>query len=240
MAHIAQGNSDPGKLSVEYLVDCYKNVDHPGQFNSCPAEDGSTASVNGCCGGFTSSNSNYGQTGSFDWVQSNGGLPTQADYGDYKQGNIDAAGYSTQTNGFTNAGNHPDHDYACKSGVQKSVRLTSYEAFTSESDMASYVCDTSAVSICVSTHGWNSYTGGVMGSSCGTSVDHCVQAFGLSSEHGAWIIRNQWGTDWGVPLDDPTQNCEDDTCGGYIFIKYGQNTCDITNSAHKVTGTESV
>ena len=79
--------------------------------------------------------------------------------------------------------------------------------------MASYVQSTGPLSVCVDANNWNSYTGGIM-SVCGTSVDHCVQAVGVDAS-SYWKVRNSWGTSWGE--------------SGFIRLKYGQNTCAITN-----------
>ena len=49
---------------------------------------------------------------------------------------------------------------------------------------------------------------------CGKSVDHCVQATGVDIS-SYWKVRNSWGTSWGE--------------SGYIRLKYGANTCAITN-----------
>jgi C1A family cysteine protease len=44
-------------------------------------------------------------------------------------------------------------------------------------------------------------------------VDHCVQAVGVDTDNDYWIVRNSWGTDWGL--------------SGYIYLKLGSNTCRI-------------
>jgi C1A family cysteine protease len=82
--------------------------------------------------------------------------------------------------------------------------------------MASYVQSTGPLSVCLDASSWSSYTSGIM-SSCGDSVDHCVQAVGVypASTDGYWKVRNSWGTSWGE--------------SGYIRLAYGANTCDITN-----------
>lgn len=51
-------------------------------------------------------------------------------------------------------------------------------------------------------------------STCGKKVDHCVQATGVDTS-SYWKVRNSWGTKWGE--------------SGYIRLKYGANTCAITN-----------
>jgi C1A family cysteine protease len=80
---------------------------------------------------------------------------------------------------------------------------------------------TMPLSICCDASQWSNYQGGVLqGSQCGDSVDHAIQLTGYSpSQGGYWIVRNSWGSDWGV--------------NGFIYLQYGANTCDITS---EVTG----
>jgi C1A family cysteine protease len=104
------------------------------------------------------------------------------------------------------------------------VKLSSYttivgnpttDTASAETNMASYVQSTGPLSVCLDASSWNSYTGGIM-TTCGDSVDHCVQAVGVdASTGGYWKVRNQWGTSWGE--------------SGFIRLAYGKNTCDITN-----------
>ena len=64
------------------------------------------------------------------------------------------------------------------------------------------------------------YTSGILtAATCGTQVDHCVQAVGYntgSSQGSYWIVRNSWATDWGVQ--------------GYIYLQFGANACDLTST----------
>lgn len=102
------------------------------------------------------------------------------------------------------------------------VTVTTYYTVEGESDMKSYVLSTGPLSVCLSATTWSSYTGGVV-STCPTAVDHCVQAVGIGKEESSfaggssetyWIVRNSWGTYWGD--------------AGYIYLKYGDNTCNIS------------
>jgi C1A family cysteine protease len=100
------------------------------------------------------------------------------------------------------------------------VKIDSTETISSsssgESDMYSEIQKT-PMSVCVDAESWQTYTGGVVDrSTCGTQLDHCVQAVGISDE-GYWIVKNQWTTGWG----------ED----GYIRVKTGENACGIAEEA---------
>jgi len=86
----------------------------------------------------------------------------------------------------------------------------------SEPAMVNYLVAHGPLSICVDAEPWQFYNGGVfMASSCSTSIDHCVEAIGynLGASTPYWIVRNSWGTDWGI--------------SGYIYLQYSQDTCAI-------------
>jgi cysteine peptidase B len=92
-----------------------------------------------------------------------------------------------------------------------------------EGEMVNYLVAHGPLSICVDAEPWQFYSGGIlMASQCSTSIDHCVEAIGynMNSNPPYWIVRNSWGTDWGIQ--------------GYIYLQYGQNTCAmaevVTNS----------
>lgn len=103
------------------------------------------------------------------------------------------------------------------------VKTTGYTSVSSsasdESTMATYVSSTGPLSVCVDASEWSSYTGGVL-STCGTSVDHCVQAVGIDTTSSTpyWKVRNSWGTSWGE--------------SGFIRLAYGDNTCEIASDAN--------
>jgi len=89
-----------------------------------------------------------------------------------------------------------------------------------ESQMAAFLVSTGPLSVCVDASTWQYYNGGVvMGGTCGQSLDHCVMAVGYSTSSSTpyWIVRNSWGTDWGI--------------NGYIYVEQGQDTCGIAQEA---------
>jgi len=78
------------------------------------------------------------------------------------------------------------------------------------------------VSVCVAAESWNAYTGGVL-KTCAGSVDHCVQAVGYttSTSETYWVVRNSWGTGWGV--------------NGYIYLDMTTNSGDICHIQEYMT-----
>jgi len=59
------------------------------------------------------------------------------------------------------------------------------------------------VSVAIDASGstFNYYSGGTMqASECGTSLDHAVNVIGYGSDSNGdyWLMRNSWGTDWGL------------------------------------------
>lgn len=75
------------------------------------------------------------------------------------------------------------------------------------------------LSICLDASTWSSYTGGILSSNCGSTLDHCVQlvGYGTSNNVDYWLVRNSWGADWGEQ--------------GYIRVIRDKNMCGIADSA---------
>jgi len=74
------------------------------------------------------------------------------------------------------------------------------------------------LSICVDAATWQYYTGDIIHHLCGRTLDHCVQLVGYATSSGNedyWIVRNSWGTDWGID--------------GYLYIERGKDLCGIAD-----------
>lgn len=139
-------------LSEQKLVDC-DTVDH------------------GCSGGLMDN--------AFNWIKSNGGLPTEASYP------------YTAANGN------------CKK-VDSVVTITGHTDVTSGDEKALLTAvDKQPVSIAIEADQsvFQSYRSGVIKGSagCGTQLDHGVLIVGYGTENGVdyWKVKNSWGETWG-------------------------------------------
>jgi cathepsin F len=143
----------------------------------------------GCNGGFP--------TGAYQYVQGAGGIDSYSSYPYTAEGGQAGSCQFQQTAVVTNVANY--NSISGESG--------SYQQLSSASG--------GPLSVCVDASTWQNYQGGVL-STCGNSVDHCVQTTGYGNygQQGAyWNVRNSWGADWGE--------------SGYIWIAIGQDLCSI-------------
>jgi len=147
----------------------------------------------------------------YKYVESAGGIETYASY-PYTSGN-----------GITGS---------CKfNAALVFAKVTSWkyisQSASGESTMATTVCNTSPLSICVDASTWQNYQGGIVTGNCGTALDHCVQAVGLvqSGNPPYWIVRNQWGVTWGEQ--------------GYIYLEYGVDMCGLALESTTVAATKA-
>jgi len=75
------------------------------------------------------------------------------------------------------------------------------------------------LSICVDASNWQDYEGGVFtADNCADIdlLDHCVDLVGFNTENSTnsyWIVRNSWGTDWGIE--------------GFIHLQMWADTCGM-------------
>jgi len=157
----------------------------PQQIVDCDTSD------DGCGGGFP--------TTAYEYVINAGGLEPQIDYP-----------YTAE-----------DGSCTFKSGdVYAKISNWKYGCSDeNEAQMNQNLQSWAPLSICLDAANWQDYTSGVMTAwECAwiNELDHCVQAVGINSAASTpyWIVRNSWGTDWGV--------------NGYIWLEYGANTCGLT------------
>jgi hypothetical protein len=117
-----------------------------------------------------------------------------------------------------------DYKYTARDGTcdidnhKKYVQIESYKSVgvKNEDVMKSYVSSTGTLSVCVDANDWGGYWDGIK-TSCGTSIDHCVQIVGYGTYKGEayWKVRNSWGSSWGE--------------NGYMRLKIGHDLCKISN-----------
>jgi hypothetical protein len=117
-----------------------------------------------------------------------------------------------------------DYKYTARDGTckiddyKKYVQIESYKSVgrKDEAVMKSYVSSTGPLSVCVDANDWGGYRNGIK-TSCGTSIDHCVQIVGWGTQDGTdyWKVRNSWGSTWGE--------------SGHMRLKIGADLCRISN-----------
>jgi len=171
----------------------------PQQIVSCDSTDG------GCNGGDTIT--------AYAYVQSVGGIETEADY-PYSSGGGDSG--TCQFDQSKIVANIQNYTYA-------TPPCTDSCDSQDEDTLASNLASVAPVSICVYAESWQDYSGGVFDGDCPhdyTSLDHCVQLVGYSKGQGDtdyWIVRNSWNTNWGD--------------AGYIYLPIGTNACGVADEA---------
>jgi len=166
--------------------------------------DCSTAQGNQGCGGGLMDQA-------FEFVIANGGLCSEADYP-----------YTATNNNCTSSG--------CKSVLS----ITKYvDVPVNNEDQLQAAVATRPVSVAVDAETWQFYSGGVLTSSCGTSLDHGVLAAGYGTDNGQayWLVKNSWGGSWGE--------------AGYIRLARGTGSgnpgqCGICMAASYPTGVKAV
>jgi Pyruvate/2-oxoacid:ferredoxin oxidoreductase delta subunit len=114
----------------------------------------------------------------------------------------------------------------CKFGAKGNADLPVADVITYASppkgQLQTLLDNTGPVSVCVAAEQWSAYTGGIL-KNCPGSVDHCVQAVGYNATGAEpyWIVRNSWGTSWGVK--------------GYIYLDMATNSGDICHIQEYMT-----
>jgi len=106
------------------------------------------------------------------------------------------------------------------------VQIKSWQYATSwysETELQQNLVSWGPLSICVDAASWQDYKSGVLTwEECAwvNLLDHCVQLVGYGNDAKAgkyWIVRNSWGTSWGID--------------GYIHLQMGDDTCGIAHQA---------
>lgn len=81
----------------------------------------------------------------------------------------------------------------------------------------------SPLAIAIDATNWEYYTGGIWKCSPYDDVNHAVLLVGYTADGSAWIVKNQWGADWGE--------------GGYIRVSTEQGkNCKIGTAVHMLYG----
>jgi C1A family cysteine protease len=135
----------------------------------------------------------------FDWVVSNGGINSEANYP-----------YTSGT-GITGR---------CKTTLIKQHVATisgHVDLPQDETQMATWIYTNGPLAVAVDALTWQTYAGGIMRDCPAGQLDHGVLAVGFDDTHTPpyWIVKNSWGTSWGE--------------NGYIRIEKGLNKCGIKN-----------
>jgi C1A family cysteine protease len=110
-----------------------------------------------------------------------------------------------------------------KSSATKYVSTNGYTD-AKQGTLQSVLDNNGPPSVCVAAESWNTYHSGVM-TSCAGSIDHAVQAVGYTSSGVStpyWIVRNSWGTSWGVQ--------------GYIYLAMAGDTCKVQDDVNYPKG----
>ncbi len=135
-------------------------------------------------------------TGALDWMKQNG----VADPGCWP--------YETQNLAYKPT---PDRD-------GRTVKLTDYVTLNNIDDQKAWIDNVGPLSACFTVYNdFFGYSSGVYTANTGTGVagGHCIVIVGYDDNQQAWLVRNSWGTGWGM--------------AGYCWFGYGQ--ADIDNNA---------
>jgi len=118
----------------------------------------------------------------------------------------DAFAYVIANKGITSEALYP---YTAVTGVCKNplpasvASITSFTDVTKQNELAletAIVQQPISVAVEADQPAWQSYTGGVVTSNCGTALDHGVLAVGYDTDPSAgpyYLVKNSWGTAWG-------------------------------------------
>merc|ERR1712203_486831 len=93
-------------------------------------------------------------------------------------------------------------DGSCKSSYTTAIPaggVTGYTDVSSSSSALMSALNSQPVSVAVEADqsAFQGYSGGIITSGCGTSLDHGVLAVGYDSTQKYFLVKNSWGTSWG-------------------------------------------
>jgi len=115
----------------------------------------------------------------FQYIISNGGITTEANYP-----------YTAQ-----------DGTCNTQAASQVATTITAYTDVASMNEtalIAAVALGPVSVAIEADQACFQFYTSGILNDpSCGTNLDHGVLAVGYDQSGGYWIVKNSWGTSWG-------------------------------------------
>jgi len=123
-----------------------------------------------------------------------------------------------QTHGVTNETSLPytATDHVCPSGISGSYKDVTWgfvgtgSSVPTVNQIKQALCDHGPLAVAMmATPLFIGYTGGVYNEAGVTGINHAVTIIGWDDTKSAWLVKNSWGTGWGM--------------SGYFWIHYGSN-----------------
>jgi cathepsin L len=108
------------------------------------------------------------------------------------------------------------NDLACKTQIATPFHAVTWGYVKSDggvptqAEMKQALCKYGPLAVAVNaTPSFQAYTGDVFNENDQSTINHGVTLIGWDDDKGAWLIKNSWGTGWGL--------------SGYMWIAYGSN-----------------